>query len=93
MTDDFTRDVSTEQKLLKAQHRHMMRLAMREADADGWAKVSAPIMRVICDQFDSQIVEFLQNEDGSGMMRVTPLGRIVFGYVTASVHYALQKET
>lgn len=89
-TPTFTEAIKP--KPLKMEHRHTMRLAIRDADADGWAKVSAPVMRVICDEFDSQIVEFRRNEDGSGAMRVTPLGRVVFGYVTASVRYALQKE-
>ena len=79
-------------QILKMQDRHMMHLAIRDADPDGWAKVSAPVMRVIHGEFDDALVEFRRNEDGSGAMRVTDLGKIVLEYVSKAVRYAQRHE-
>lgn len=64
---------------LDAGTRHILRLAERDADTDGWAKVSSVLWPIIA-KLPNDLVERRAADDGSGHVRLTPGGQAVIMY-------------
>ena len=57
---------------------HLLRLAMREADADGWAKVSRILWPVVAKLPDDLVEK--RPEGDAGFIRLTSGGNAVANY-------------
>ena len=60
-------------------HRHLMLLMTRDADQDGWAKVSAAVAGLV-EQIPGDLIEFQPLENGGGKARLTDQGKTVLNY-------------
>jgi hypothetical protein len=60
---------------LNAGQKHLLRLIVNGADAEGWAPVSAAVMPLVQSQLSTElvIVEAVGNE-GRGRMKLKPFG-------------------
>jgi hypothetical protein len=60
---------------LDAGQKHMLRLVMMEADAEGWAPVSAPVFPLIAKTMPPELVELeAVGDEGRGRARLTDAG-------------------
>ena len=64
---------------LDAGQRHVLRLAIRDADSEGWASVSKTVWPYVTE-IPSDLVELRATEDGGGLVRVTKAGVAVLTY-------------
>lgn len=60
--------------------RHALRLAQRDADVNGWTKVSAKLWPLI-SKLPADLVEFRPAESGGGHIRLTERGHAVVDYL------------
>ena len=60
-------------------HRHLMFLMARDADQDGWTKVSAAVAGLV-EQIPGDLIEFQPLENGGGNARLTEQGKTVLNY-------------
>lgn len=63
---------------LDAGHRHLMNLAARDADSDGWTKVSEIVWPLVT-KIPAELVELRPSDDG-GHVRLTERGHLVLMY-------------
>ena len=63
---------------LSSGHANLMRLAIKGADADGWAKVSKIVWPMVA-QLPADLVELRPSDDG-GHVRLTEHGHVVLKY-------------
>ena len=63
---------------LNSSERHMLRLAQRDKDADGWCKVSKVVWPFV-ESLPGELVELRPSDDG-GHVRLTDEGDIVLNW-------------
>lgn len=63
---------------LDAGQRHLMRLAARDADAEGWTKVSKVVWPMVA-KLPADLVDLRPSDDG-GHVRLTEHGHVVLQY-------------
>lgn len=61
---------------LDIQHKHILRLVHRDADANGWASVSNVLFPILSENMPPELVEFERTDDG-GRARLTPDGEAI----------------
>ena len=64
----------SEPQKLDAGQKHMLRLVVKGADAEGWAPVSAAVFPIIEKMPDGLIELERVGEEGLGRVRLTPRG-------------------
>ena len=64
---------------LDSGRRHLLHLAMREADADGWAEVSS-VLWPLLSSLPDDLVEKRSDEDGTGHIRLTASAKAILAY-------------
>jgi hypothetical protein len=60
---------------LSAGQKHMLRLIVKDADAEGWAPVSAQVMPVVREMLPPELVMHESvGTEGRGRAKLTPVG-------------------
>ena len=59
--------------------RHLMRLASRDADLNGWATVSDVVFPLL-EGMPRDLIEIQRHDDGGGHARLTDIGIAVLKY-------------
>ena len=59
---------------LDIQHKHVLKLIARDCNADGWAKVSKTLFKMLSENIPSELVKFEELDNG-GRAQLTKEGQ------------------